>query len=322
LLANDLYLRDTNQSNSLQIVWNENDTADRTLSLLVAGGNRSLTLNEDFTIGDGFSGTLTYSVAGKTLTIAESSTIDQNLSTLSSPTFAGLTLNGGIIANNAFDIDVDDNQAGAFTISQGANNYLDLSTVTGSESLSFGNATTDPDFNFLGSGAVSIAGTFQLANGQTGINEISNDDTLADASEIALVTEYAVKNYVDNQLGTANYWDKLGEVLSPKDGEPIAATSSATTVATFTATGTNLAFQAGGETGFATIDSLGNITGTSVYLKDSAADNTLRLLTDQDLNANYSLTFRVTNANRILTLGADVSLNQNLRTDSSPLLPT
>jgi hypothetical protein len=103
LTANDLYLRDTDQSNTLQILWNEDDTANRSLSLLLGGGNRSLTLNEDFSIGDGFAGTLTYSASGKTLTIAETSTIDQNLAIAASPTFAGATLGNitvGVVDDN------------------------------------------------------------------------------------------------------------------------------------------------------------------------------------------------------------------------------
>ena len=49
---------DTNISNHLTLFWNEDDDTNRTLALLVAGGNRSLTLNENFTIADGFDVTI------------------------------------------------------------------------------------------------------------------------------------------------------------------------------------------------------------------------------------------------------------------------
>jgi len=72
---------DTNQSNYLEIIWNENDTGNRVFNLLVAGANRSLTINEDLVIGDGSAGTITFSAGSKTLTIAESATINANIAT-------------------------------------------------------------------------------------------------------------------------------------------------------------------------------------------------------------------------------------------------
>lgn len=60
-------LLDTNASNTLSLIWNENDTVDRTLNLLVSGANRSLTLSGD-------------------------SEIDQDLATTSTPTFVDLIL--------------------------------------------------------------------------------------------------------------------------------------------------------------------------------------------------------------------------------------
>jgi hypothetical protein len=65
----------------------------------------------------------------------------------------------------------------------------------------------------------------------------------------------------DTSGGVENYWSRLAGVLSPTLAEPLAATSGATTVATFTATGTNLALQAGG-TNYVTIDNTGNLTIT------------------------------------------------------------
>lgn len=48
--ANGIRLGDTNASHYLRTYWNENDTADRSLALLVNGGNRSLSLSGDLTI--------------------------------------------------------------------------------------------------------------------------------------------------------------------------------------------------------------------------------------------------------------------------------
>jgi len=70
-----LKLYDTNKSHNLSLKWNENDTGDRVLNILVGGGDRSLTLNESLTIGDGNDGTITFSGASKTLTVADSVTV-------------------------------------------------------------------------------------------------------------------------------------------------------------------------------------------------------------------------------------------------------
>ena len=50
-----LWIWDTDTSHYLHLKWNEAETvANRTLNFLVAGGDRTLTLNENFTIGDGY----------------------------------------------------------------------------------------------------------------------------------------------------------------------------------------------------------------------------------------------------------------------------
>jgi len=58
LIADTIKINDIDDSNQLTIVWNENDNNDRILNLLLGSGNRSLTLNENLTIADGFNITL------------------------------------------------------------------------------------------------------------------------------------------------------------------------------------------------------------------------------------------------------------------------
>lgn len=86
-------LPDIDSSNSLNLLWAENDTANRNLWFRVFGGNRFLHLNESFTIGNGAAGTLTFTNPF-TLTVSGNSLIDQDLRTVASPTFNGLTLSG------------------------------------------------------------------------------------------------------------------------------------------------------------------------------------------------------------------------------------
>ena len=62
---------DTDHSNHLTMKWNEDDSANRILNLLVAGGDRSLTLNENLTIGDGFDVTITAEDAAGSIVLDE-----------------------------------------------------------------------------------------------------------------------------------------------------------------------------------------------------------------------------------------------------------
>ncbi len=71
-----LDLLDTNHSHHLNLYWNEDDSANRTLAFLVDGGDRVLT----------FSGNLT---------VESASIINQDVTTDEAPTFGGLTRVGG-----------------------------------------------------------------------------------------------------------------------------------------------------------------------------------------------------------------------------------
>jgi hypothetical protein len=61
----------------------------------------------------------------------------------------------GVVSASA-SFTVADNAASAFVIQEGANKYFDLSTSDGSEEVVFGNAATNPDFDFAGTGVVSM----------------------------------------------------------------------------------------------------------------------------------------------------------------------
>lgn len=76
---------DTDGTHFLTINWNEDATANRTLSFILGDGNRTLTVNEDFTIGDGYAGTLTFSAASKTITVSNDVTVPQTLNSIVNP---------------------------------------------------------------------------------------------------------------------------------------------------------------------------------------------------------------------------------------------
>lgn len=129
LAPGSILLPDTDASNTLSLVWNENDSSNRTLNFLVTGANRSITLNENFTIGDGTDVTITAEDNAGTVTLdnatfeaenvnatqraikiatgtdadatitieATSAVVNQDTTTDASPTFAGVTLTGNTI---------------------------------------------------------------------------------------------------------------------------------------------------------------------------------------------------------------------------------
>ena len=64
-----LKLYDTDKTQTISLKWNEDDTGSRVLNILVGGGDRSITLNEDFTVGDGGNVTITAEDAAGAITL-------------------------------------------------------------------------------------------------------------------------------------------------------------------------------------------------------------------------------------------------------------
>ena len=80
IVVTSVKLDDTNGTNWLTLDWGENDTSDRSLTLNVNAGNRIIDLTGN-------------------LTVELASTLNQDLTTDASPTYAGLTLSGLNTAN-------------------------------------------------------------------------------------------------------------------------------------------------------------------------------------------------------------------------------
>ncbi|MBI4599278.1 hypothetical protein HY734_03740 [Candidatus Uhrbacteria bacterium] len=76
----------------------------------------------------------------------------------------------------SFDLNLTDNTASIFTISEAANNYLTVTTTNGSETIQFGNETTNPSYGFLGTGIVTLAG--DLA--------VNGDDITSDGATLTI----------------------------------------------------------------------------------------------------------------------------------------
>ena len=170
-----------------------------------------------FTAGTGFvinlAGTELFARQGRTVTYA----IGQAVSTTSDVKFNKLTTNPVIIDNGTLRLDSNMisgsfTQTGNYKVSSNFTYNGDLSvggkltaekieseltqsvTIYESGSTLFGDTITDIHYV---TGSLFSTGSLVL-NASNGVKEISNDTSLADGSSTALVTENAVKNYIDD----------------------------------------------------------------------------------------------------------------------------
>ncbi len=93
-----------------------------------------------------------------------------------------------------------DNIADAFDLQEGTNNYFNINTTNSSENISFGNATTNPSFNFIGSGTLAVAGAQTIAGNLT----VDTNTLFVDATNNRVgIGTNTVTNGVLNVNGTA-----------------------------------------------------------------------------------------------------------------------
>lgn len=79
-------------------------TQNNNVTINAVDAARTFTLTENFTIGGGSAGTLTFSAGSKTLTVADNCTVNQNLQTTDDPTFDDLVVDK-IEAKECFTFD-------------------------------------------------------------------------------------------------------------------------------------------------------------------------------------------------------------------------
>jgi cytoskeletal protein CcmA (bactofilin family) len=126
------------------------------------------TFENNVTIGNAVTDnlTLTAAIQGSTAFILDGATDDTNEVsivlgadpgadvTLTLPTATGtFALLSDITATS-----LTDNVADAYDLQEGTNNYININTTDASENISFGNATTNPSFSFLGTGVSTFTG--------------------------------------------------------------------------------------------------------------------------------------------------------------------
>ncbi|MEX0896172.1 MAG: hypothetical protein WDZ94_04555, partial [Patescibacteria group bacterium] len=149
-------------------------------------------------------------------------------------------------------------------------------TATGSNlALRAGGSTASTTLNILADGNVGIGTNSpnNLLDVQGGSGIVAQFSGRVIGADAVNTDEFITLG----QLNTSTYWQKVAGVLSPFLAEPLAATSSATTVATFTADGSNDAAQIGGVSSYVTIDASGNILFTNASGSTIDASGTLSI---------------------------------------------
>ena len=105
------------------------------------------------------------------------------------------SVTGSVTSNGDLTVDGNTTIGGTLTAQEFHTEYVSASIMLTSGSTQFGDTLDDTHY-FTGS--MYVSGSWNI-NGSS-ISEISNDTTLGDASSTALVTENALKTYVDNAV--------------------------------------------------------------------------------------------------------------------------
>ena len=154
------------QGNTLTLAGNF-VTQNNNVTINAAGGARTLTLTESLTIGDGNDGTITFSGSSKTLTVEDNSTVNQDLSSDASPTFAGVTADNvqvGVTAAGEIDT-----SSGNLTIDSAGGTVAIDDIVTVAGTLTVGTSGSGQNVTFY-SGASSSVGFQWDEDGGTSSN--------------------------------------------------------------------------------------------------------------------------------------------------------
>ena len=141
-----------------------------------------------------------------------------------------LNITGSVTTTGDFTINGDATIDGIITAQEYHTEFVSASIMFASGSTQFGD-TIDDNHNFTGSLFVS-ASSFEINN--TSFAGISNDTSLTDSSQTEVVTEHAIKSYVDSEVEDTNVYFrkqfvKTSTTITTSTASFTAATASAPT---------------------------------------------------------------------------------------------
>lgn len=147
-----------------------------------------------------------------TLTANNSSTWSTSDGLLTVTGDDGVTLNASSTAGITGN--VPDNITNAIDLQQGSDNYFNVNTTNSSENVAFGNATTNPSFSFLGTGAVTVAGS----EGANSLVLTAGDAVISDGSfsitDDDNATSFSLTNNTATTVGAGVNTDGLMDISS------------------------------------------------------------------------------------------------------------
>jgi excisionase family DNA binding protein len=295
-----LFIRDTAQDNTLQLLSNENLTGNRSLTLNVADANRILTLGRDFTVSGDFTSTLSSFNQANTLSLYNNVSLNQDLLTTSTPSFTGLTL--GWLGSLTDTLFLKDNVR-----AEGA------ATISGTLTLGTTSSTSDVRLLSINSstGLVSYVDTTNWDKDSTndvttflGLTDTPANYTGANSQVVRVNSAGNALEFVDPaSLGT-NYWQLQAGALSP----------FSTTLDLLVGGDTTASAQVAINATTGDVVSQGNITANDIIIRDTNASHGLTLNWNEDDSANRTLNLSVNGGNRDLNLSGNLTLANNFTT--------
>ena len=146
-----------------------------------------------------------------------------------------LAITGSVTTTGNMTVGGDATIGGTLIAKEFQTQFVSASIIYQSGSTQFGD-TLDDTHEFTGS--INVSGSFGL-NGYS-VTEISNDSTLAGSSPTALVTEYALKNFIATAVDTEQqylrktYFKSSNQILNSTTASFTAVTASAPATMTST----------------------------------------------------------------------------------------
>ena len=141
------------------------------------------------------------------------------------------SIQGSLTTTSDLTINGNATVDGTLTVRELHTEFVSASIIYASGSTQFGD-TSDDTHEF--SGSILVSGSLNFNN--YSVTEISNDTSLAGNSSTALITEYAAKTYVDDNVADPNaylrkqFFKTSTSITAPSTASFTAVTASAPTV--------------------------------------------------------------------------------------------
>ena len=210
-------------------------------------GGTGITLSQDGVLFDGSTAVTQTLSIGQSVATSDNVTFNQvsasslvlGDTTFDSNSITGnINITGSVTTTGNFNINGDAVIEGTITAQEFHTEFVSSSILFASGSTQLGD-TIDDIHNFTGSLFVS-ASSFEINN--TSFNGISNDTSLTDSSQTEVVTEHAVKSYVDSEVSETNSYFRKQFVKTSSTITTATASFTAVTASapiSLTATGEN-----------------------------------------------------------------------------------